>query len=137
MAGINALPESTASQLCSTQSLTDPGSLVKELVENALDAKATVVVVEVSSNCLDRIRVRDNGSGIDPADRHMLCKRHHTSKIQSLQDLEVLGGQSLGFRGEALASATEMASTLIVCTRVKGENSATEMRFDSRGHKTR
>ena len=133
MSGISQLPPQTVSRLSSAQSLTGPCSLVKELVENAIDASATAISVELTPNGLDRIRVRDNGHGISAVDRKMLCKRHCTSKIQSMHDLEGLGGQSLGFRGEALASAAELSSYLSICTRTSDEEIATEMRFDPRG----
>ena len=118
---IKVLPSNAVRALGSSQVLTDSCSLVKELIENSLDANASSVFVEVSENALDVIQVRDNGSGIAPDDRKLVCKRHCTSKIKNLSDLAQIGGSSLGFRGEALASAAEMSGVLNISTRVDGE----------------
>ena len=131
--GIATLPANAIRAIGSTQCITDPISLVKELVENSLDAKATSIHIEIASNAIDRIKVRDNGHGIAPEDRSLVCKRYCTSKIRSLQDLHDLGGQSLGFRGEALASALELSSKILVCTRIEGEETAVEIGFEGEG----
>ena len=86
-----------------------------------------IVPVEV------HIRVKDNGHGIAPEDRSMICKRYCTSKIRDLEDLHVIGGRFLGFRGEALASAAEMSGRLTICTRIEGEETASELCFDRQG----
>ena len=131
--GIAALPANAIRAIGSTQCITDPVSLVKELVENSLDAKATSVHIEIASNAIDRIKVRDNGHGFAPEDRSLVCKRYCTSKIRSLGDLHDLGGQSLGFRGEALASALELSLKLLVSTRIEGEETAVEIGFREEG----
>ncbi|KAI9758000.1 MAG: class II myosin [Chaenotheca gracillima] len=115
------LPASAVRTLGSAQALTTPASLVKELIDNALDARASSVFVEVSPNTVDVVQVKDNGHGIAPEDRDRLGKRHCTSKIRGLEDLKKLGGTMLGFRGEALASAIELASSLTIITRTEGE----------------
>src|SRR5271169_6760807 len=97
---IAALPKSTTRLLTSSQALTTPVSLVKELVDNSLDARATSISITISSNTVDIIEVRDNGHGIQPDDRAVLGRRGWTSKITCLEDLE--HASSLGFRGEAL-----------------------------------
>lgn len=130
---ISALPITAVRALASSQSLTDPCSLVKELIDNALDAGSTAVFLEISPNSTDKIRIRDNGHGILPEDRSMACKRHCTSKIRSLDELSRLGGQSLGFRGEALASAAELSSRLTLTTRVEGEVVASELEYSHQG----
>ena len=130
---IESLPSSTITSIGSTQCLTDPNSLVKELVDNALDARATFVFVEISTNTLDKIQVKDNGHGIVAVDRALVGKRHCTSKIRDLEDLRNLGGRSLGFRGEALASALELSGSLVITTRVEGEPTATEISFEPKG----
>jgi DNA mismatch repair ATPase MutL len=99
---IAALPQETTRLICSTLALTDTTSVIKELIDNALDARADSISVEISANTLDIIQVKDNGTGIDIQDRLLLCKRGHTSKIRTIEDLASLGGSSLGFRGEAL-----------------------------------
>ncbi|OCK74327.1 ATPase domain of HSP90 chaperone/DNA topoisomerase II/histidine kinase, partial [Lepidopterella palustris CBS 459.81] len=79
---IQTLPSTTIKQIRSAQVLTDPGSVVKELIDNTLDARATAIFVEISANTLDAIQVRDNGHGIFPGDRAMLGRRHCTSKLR-------------------------------------------------------
>ena len=134
---IEALSSSTVKSLGSTQCLTDPNSVMKELVDNAIDAHATAIFVEITSNTLDKIQVKDNGQGIAPEDRDMICKRHCTSKIRDLDDLCRIGGRSLGFRGEALASAVNLSNDVTITTKIEGESTAVEVIFDSEGHKTR
>lgn len=130
---IKALPPTTVRIIGSAQVLTDPASVVKELVDNALDAHATSVFVEISVNSLDIIQVRDNGHGIAPDDRALLCRRYCTSKIKDYSDLKELGGRSLGFRGEALASAAELSSSLLITSKVEGEAIAVALKINARG----
>lgn len=133
MQAISALPQGLVSKLSASQVLTDSSAVIKELVENALDARATTISVEVSINCIDKIRVRDNGFGIRPEDRSLICKKYCTSKIRNFEDLNELGGQTLGFRGEALASAAELSSALTIWTRIEGEEVAQMIEFNSKG----
>ena len=133
MTQIQSLPQDTVRKIGSAQCLTDPCSLVKELIDNSLDACATSIFVEIAPNTLDKIHVRDNGQGINPEDRHKVGQRHCTSKIKSLNDLHQLGGSSLGFRGEALASAAELSSKMTLSTKVEGEATAIEICLDSKG----
>ncbi|KAL8946956.1 MAG: hypothetical protein Q9222_006713 [Ikaeria aurantiellina] len=130
---IVALPAPTVRAIGSTQVLTDSASLVKELVDNALDAHASSITVEISANTLDVIQVKDNGDGIAPDDRQFVCKRHYTSKIRDLEDLAKVGGTSLGFRGEALASAVEMSGDVVVSTRIVGEATAVCLKVSHNG----
>jgi DNA mismatch repair protein MutL len=130
--GIAALPPSTVRILGSAQVLTTPVSLVKELVDNALDAKATSVDVTISSDTLDKIEVRDNGHGIAQEDLDALGRRGHTSKLRSFDELRFIGCTSLGFRGEALASATELGQ-VDVTTRTEGEAIATTIKLQVQG----
>jgi len=130
---IAALPTQTVRAIGSSQALTDSSSLVKELLDNAIDASATAIAVEISTNALDDIRVKDNGRGISPDDRPLICQRHCTSKIRDLDELRTIGGRLLGFRGVALASAAEMSGRLTIATRIEGEETASEMRFDRQG----
>ncbi|KAL8916815.1 MAG: hypothetical protein Q9172_006097 [Xanthocarpia lactea] len=130
---IAALPSQTVRAIGSTQTLTDSASVVKELVDNALDAQATSISIEVSTNILDIIQVKDNGHGIPETDRPLVCKRYCTSKIRDLEDLAKIGGHSLGFRGEALASAVEMSGGLTVTTRVVGETTAASLKVSQDG----
>ena len=130
---IAALPEATIRALSSSQTISDPAFLVKELIDNALDAKASSISVEVSYNCLDTIQVRDNGIGIAPHDRDLLGRRYCTSKIREFNDISTLGGSSLGFRGEALASVVELSESLTISTRVDGEPFGTKLKIGRRG----
>ncbi|WEW59301.1 hypothetical protein PRK78_004770 [Emydomyces testavorans] len=130
---IAVLDQATASAIGSSSALSDPCSVVKELIDNALDAKATAVSVEVASNTLDVIQVKDNGSGIAPEDREFICKRNYTSKIQTLEDLKNVGGRSLGFRGQALASAAEMSDSILITTRTAVEVAASMLKFSRTG----
>ncbi|KAJ5680005.1 hypothetical protein N7536_011144 [Penicillium majusculum] len=118
---IEALPQKTIRAIGSTSVISDPYSVVKELIDNALDASATSLQIEISQNTVDIIQLKDNGHGISPEDQQFVCKRAFTSKIQTLDDLKNVGGSSLGFRGEALASAAEMSGVLAVTTRVESE----------------
>ncbi|KAF2222444.1 histidine kinase-like ATPase, partial [Elsinoe ampelina] len=131
--GIAALPQATVKALGSTQSIVNSTSVVKELIENALDANARSISVEISSNTLDVIQVKDNGHGIPPADRHLVAARYCTSKITNEQDLERVGSLSLGFRGEALSHIAEMSSELALTTRVDGEGAGSHLTFSRDG----
>jgi DNA mismatch repair ATPase MutL len=130
---ISALPQETARVLTSSVALNDAVSIIKELVDNALDARATIVTIELSVNTLDVIQVKDNGTGIGVDDRQLLCKRGCTSKIRDLDDLASLGGRSLGFRGEALFSACNVSGYVSVTTRVEGEMVGTSLKYGSNG----
>ncbi|KAK2798574.1 hypothetical protein FQN51_007594 [Onygenales sp. PD_10] len=130
---ITALPQSTVRAVRSAPVLSDSSSVVKELIDNALDAGATSISIEVSANTLDIIQVKDNGFGIHPDDRPLVCKRSYTSKLQTIEDLKDIGGKSLGFRGEALASAAEMCGGLAVTTRVAGEVVGEVLKYDRQG----
>ena len=130
---ITALPQNTARAITSTLALNDAASVVKELIDNALDAKASSVTIEVSPNTLDVIQVKDNGFGIGVEDRQLLCKRGCTSKIRTIEDLALLGGTFLGFRGEALASVAELSTSVTLTTRVEGEVVGTTLKFGPSG----
>ncbi|KAI9883012.1 MAG: hypothetical protein M1823_005217 [Watsoniomyces obsoletus] len=130
---ITALAPGVVVALGSAQVLTTPVSVVKELVDNALDASARAIFIDISTNTLDCIQVKDDGHGIAAEDRDHVARRHCTSKIQDLQDLSTLGGTWLGFRGEALASAAEMAGRLEIVTRTEGEVTATKLTIGKQG----
>lgn len=130
---ITALSQETVRSIGSTQILTDSCSAVKELIDNSLDAHALAIFIEVSANSLDVIQVKDNGPGIHPNDRVMLGKPHCTSKIRSLADLNHIGGKSLGFRGEALASAAAICGSMILSTRVDSEPMGVSLTINQQG----
>jgi DNA mismatch repair protein MutL len=104
-----------------------PASVVKELVENALDAGATRVTVEVDGGGVDRITVTDDGTGMDPEDARLALERHATSKIRTSEDLAAIG--TLGFRGEALPSIASV-SRLVVTTSPDRSGLGTEVVAD-------
>lgn len=132
-AAIQALPPTTVRQLGSSQSLVDPSSVVKELIENALDARATAIFVDITTNSIDFIQVKDNGHGIPADDRPLVCRRYYTSKIRDFNDLKKVGGKWLGFRGEAMASMAEISGMFSVITRVEGEPVAESLKFAKDG----
>jgi DNA mismatch repair protein MutL len=125
---IEKLPNSTALRLKSTVLLLTPDAVVKELVDNALDAEASSIEVQISANTIDKIQVRDNGTGINPQDYASLARPSHTSKLRSFDELQLKAGQTLGFRGDALASATDIAQTTIV-TRTAADAVAMKLEF--------
>lgn len=131
--GIAALPLTTTRQIGSGQVLIDPSSVVKELVDNALDARAKSIFVDIAANIVDSIQVKDDGHGIPGTDRPLVCRRYCTSKIRDIQDLREVGGKWLGFRGEALSSMAEMSSSLSVTTRVEGEAVAVRLKYHRNG----
>ena len=99
---IHILPEAVTSRIAAGEVVERPASVVKELVENALDAGATQISVDLSGGGRKLIRVSDNGRGMSRADLALCCLPHATSKIARAEDLTEL--QTLGFRGEALPS---------------------------------
>jgi DNA mismatch repair ATPase MutL len=131
--GIAALPLTTTRQIGSGQVLVDPSSVAKELIDNALDARAKSIFVDITANTIDSIQVKDDGHGIPAEDRALVCRRYCTSKIRDLNDLKEVGGKWLGFRGEALSSMAEMSSALFVTTRVEGELVAVKLKYDQDG----
>ncbi|KAI9044720.1 putative DNA mismatch repair protein [Aspergillus affinis] len=130
---ITALPSSTVHAIGSTSVISDPCSIVKELLDNAIDASAASIGVEISQNTLDLIQVKDNGHGIPSADHAFVCRRTFTSKIQTLEDLRKVGAKSLGFRGQALASAAEISGGVNILTRVESELVGSSMKYGRNG----
>lgn len=112
MGNINILDQNTINQIAAGEVIERPSAVVKELVENAIDAKASGITVEIKSGGIDFIRITDNGSGILEEDVPYVFLRHSTSKIKTALDL--LNVSSLGFRGEALSSIAAISKVELV-----------------------
>ncbi|MDY3915019.1 MAG: DNA mismatch repair endonuclease MutL [Phocaeicola sp.] len=112
---IHLLPDSVANQIAAGEVIQRPASVVKELVENAIDAGATQIDIHITDAGKSLIQIVDNGKGMSPTDARMAFERHATSKIKEAQDLFSL--KTMGFRGEALASIAAVAQVeLKTCT---------------------
>lgn len=109
---IQVLSQNTINQIAAGEVIERPASVVKELVENAIDAKASAVTVEIKEGGIDFIRITDNGTGMEKDDVKTAFLCHATSKIRTTDDLLSIG--SLGFRGEALASIASVSKTEVI-----------------------
>lgn len=116
---IQLLPDSVANQIAAGEVIQRPASVVKELVENALDAGATEITVHVKDAGRTLIQINDNGCGMSPTDARMAFERHATSKITSANDLFCI--RTMGFRGEALASIAAIADVELRTKKVEDE----------------
>ena len=116
---IQRLPEHVANQIAAGEVVQRPASVVKELMENALDAGASRIVVELKDAGRNRIVVEDNGMGMGPEDAALCFERHATSKLRSADDLLALA--TMGFRGEALASIASIARVELRTRRAEDE----------------
>lgn len=118
MPDIHVLDQNTINQIAAGEVIERPASVVKELLENAIDAKASAVTVEIKEGGIGFIRITDNGCGIEKKDVKIAFLRHSTSKIMSAEDLVTVS--SLGFRGEALSSIAAVGQVELI-TKTKGE----------------
>ncbi|XP_026552690.1 PMS1 protein homolog 1 [Pseudonaja textilis] len=125
------LPAETVRLLSSSQVIVSVVSVVKELVENSLDANSTSIDVKLENYGFEKIEVRDNGDGIKAVDVPVMAMKHYTSKISSSEDLESLS--TYGFRGEALGSICSI-SQVSITTRTAADDFSTQYHFDRSGH---
>ena len=119
---INLLDQKLANQIAAGEVVERPASIVKELIENSLDARANKITVEVEQGGVKLIRIQDDGSGILKQDLALALHRHATSKIKKIGDLENIN--SLGFRGEALASISSVSRVSLLSKAREGEYDA-------------
>ena len=112
MANIQVLDQITIDKIAAGEVIERPASIVKELVENAIDAGSTAVTVEIKEGGISFIRITDNGCGIPKNEVPLAFLRHSTSKIRSVEDLTTVA--SLGFRGEALSSIAAISQVELI-----------------------
>lgn len=127
MSKIVILDEKTSNQIAAGEVIERPASVVKEMVENSIDAGAAQITVEIRNGGISYIRVTDNGNGIEKDDLEFAFERHATSKIRSIEDLD--GLSTMGFRGEALASIASV-SQLEVTSKTEEASTGTTLKME-------
>ena len=108
MGNIVLLDELTINKIAAGEVIERPASVIKEMVENSIDAGATNITIEIKNGGISYIRITDNGKGMEKDDLEIAFERHATSKIRSADDLNIV--KSMGFRGEALASIAAISN---------------------------
>ncbi len=128
MSQIRVLPKEVSELIAAGEVIERPASIVKELIENSIDAKATAVTVEIQNGGIRFIRISDNGCGIASSDAPTAFLRHATSKVKVKNDLDSIG--TLGFRGEALASVAAVSKVELM-TKTRDEELGTYLRISA------
>jgi len=128
MGKINVLDMSVANKIAAGEVVERPASVVKELVENSIDANSSIITVEITDGGISLLRITDNGSGMSPEDARTAFLRHATSKIRTEDDLGAIC--SLGFRGEALSSIAAVARVTLT-TREKGVDTGFQLKLEN------
>ncbi|EGX94660.1 DNA mismatch repair protein PMS1 [Cordyceps militaris CM01] len=131
MATIKQIDGRSIHQIQSGQVIVDLCSVVKELVENSVDAGATTLDVRFKNQGLDSIEIQDNGSGISPANYESVALKHHTSKLETYSDIASL--HTFGFRGEALASLCALSTVTITTCLAQDAPKGTKLTFEASG----
>lgn len=124
---IRILDAATVGRIAAGEVVERPSSVVKELMENAIDAGATAITVEIKNGGIDYLRVTDNGCGIEPGQVRLAFENHATSKLQSAEQLDDI--RTLGFRGEALPSIASV-SHVEMTTRARGQQTGVRLNID-------
>lgn len=127
---INLLSEETIINIAAGEIIENPSSIIKELVENSIDANSETINIEIGNNGKDYIKVRDDGIGFKREDLKLAFKRHTTSKISNIKDLDE--ALTLGFRGEALSSIANV-SNVVVITKTKEDSVGTLVKINHNG----
>ncbi|HZO86241.1 MAG TPA: DNA mismatch repair endonuclease MutL, partial [Verrucomicrobiae bacterium] len=122
---IRLLPEHVANQIAAGEVVERPASVVKELVENSLDAQAASITVEIQAGGRSLIRVSDDGVGMSKDDALLCFERHATSKIQKAEDLQAI--RTMGFRGEAIPSIASVCRMTLTTRERDGDPAATQV----------
>ena len=124
---IRVLDAATIGRIAAGEVVERPASVVKELIENSIDAQATSITVEIKGGGIDYLRVTDNGCGIEPGQVRIAFENHATSKLQSAEQLDDI--RTLGFRGEALPSIASVAHVEMT-TRARGQDTGVRLNID-------
>lgn len=131
MRKIELLSDDTIIKIAAGEIIENPSSVIKELVENSIDANADKIMIEIENNASSLIKVTDNGTGFEKEDVKVAFKRHTTSKIKSIHDLDF--STSLGFRGEALSSIASVSDVELI-TKTENDKTGIIANFDHNGN---